>query len=534
MQRARQAAFEGDLDTARELLDAVLHDHARDPLAPLASILLARVHIAHGDVADAVRVLEAARTGGDPVLVRKAAVVRGVLAARAGRHAETLSLLRSLDGQLPDRAETGELACALAESETHAGDPARALRALAVIESLSSEGASWLPTGLACEQVDTRAQLLRTVLEHVDDPQTLANTVDMLPADSPMRRPVEVRLHAIAERTHEVGRFIRWLGDLPDDTDVNSGAGAASVRPTLVVGIMAPGQGARASLGVSVLRGVQMALEGIDDVRSVHEDEGESPEAAVAALDRLYAQGTRVVVGVLHEGRSAAVAIRAQALGIDAWLLAPTHGVAGTGARVHLAGPSSDARAEAVQRVVGIVRGNEATRIALLSERPPTEVRDAVARELGTRGAAWTAVDIEEITARGAASAINVVLGTYGREARAAFARGAANAPGRWIFEARAAAPESAGVWIGLAAGPAFTAFLSEYCMRMGEPPEELTMLAYDAARRGVAHARNQTNEPATLLALDRAMVHAWIDARGDIVRASEGGAPAAVVRCPR
>ena len=36
----------------------------------------------------------------------------------------------------------------------------------------------------------------------------------------------------------------------------------------------------------------------------------------MAALDRLYAQGARVLVGVLREDLSAAIAIRAQALGI--------------------------------------------------------------------------------------------------------------------------------------------------------------------------------------------------------------------------
>ena len=82
----------------------------------------------------------------DPVLARKVALVRGVIASRRNRHPDSLALLRPLDGQLADRAETGELSCALAESETRQGEPTRALRALAVLESLVSEGASWLPT----------------------------------------------------------------------------------------------------------------------------------------------------------------------------------------------------------------------------------------------------------------------------------------------------------------------------------------------------------------------------------------------------
>jgi hypothetical protein len=281
------------------------------------------------------------------------------------------------------------------------------------------------------------------------------------------------------------------------------------------------------------LRGAQFALESIDDVRAVLEDEPDSPEGAVAALDRLYAQGARVLIGVLREELSAAIAIRAQALGIEAWLVAPTHGVAGTGPRVHLAGPTVESRAEAIVRVTALVRGNEPLHAALLATTPPTEVRDLVARALADRGIASSPIAIDEIAAHGAAGAINVVLGTFGREARSSFARAAARSPSRWIFEARAAAPGSAGVWVGLAAGAGLASFVPEYCTRAGEAPEELVLVAYDAARRAVAQIRNEAPPTNTLLAADRALVWAEVDEHGAITRASEGGAPAAVVRCP-
>ncbi len=531
-QRARTLALEGDLDGARELLHAALERFPRDPLAPVASVLLARVHVARGDLAEAERVLASTNVTSDPVLVRKVNLVRGVIAARRSEGARALELLRPLVGQLPDRAETGELSCGLAECEGTSGEPLRALQALGVIESLQGEGSGWLPTGLSCEQADTRARLLGTVLERIDDPQSLANTVDALPADSTMRRPVEQRLHALAERAHEVPRWIRWLGDLPDETDVNASANGIAQRPPLVVGILTPGHGPRASLGASVLRAVQFALERVDDVRTAHEDEGDSPEAVTAALDRLYAQGTRVVVGVLHEDLSPAVAIRAQALGIDAWLLAPTRGVEGTGARVHLAGPTVDARTEALLREVRALRQGAAGRVSLLASSPATEVRQRLGRALSDASIPWAEVGVDELSARGAGGGgLAVVLGTLGREARSTFARAATSSPSRWLFEARAASPASPGVWLGVAPGPGFAAFLPEYCLRVGEPPDELSLLAYDAARRGVAFARGDRAEPVALLALDRPLVAARMDtARG---APPTGEIPAAAWPCP-
>ncbi|MEI8255981.1 MAG: tetratricopeptide repeat protein, partial [Deltaproteobacteria bacterium] len=501
-QRARQIALEGDLDGAQELLQSAIERFPRDPLAPVASVLLARVQVARGDLAGAERVLAATSVSSDPVLTLKVSLVRGVIAARRRQGPQSLALLRPLVGQLPDRAETGELSCGLAESEGTSGEPGRALQALAMIESLQGEGSGWLPTGLSCEQADTRSALLGTVLERIDDPQSLANTVDALPASSSMRRPVEQRLHALAGHAHEVSRWIRWLGDLPDETDVNAGANGMAQRPPLVVGILAPGHGPRASLGASVLRAVQFALERVDDVRTVPEDEGDSPEAARAALDRLYAQGTRVVVGVLHEDLSPAVAIRAQALGIDAWLLAPTRGVEGTGARVHIAGPTVDARADGLLRELRAMRQGGRGRVSLLASPPATEVRQRLERALSDASVPWTDVGVDELSAQAAAAGgLTVVLGTVGREARTVFARAAARGPSRWLFEARAVAPSSPGVLVGVAPGPGFAAFLPEYCLRVGEPPDELSLLAYDAARRGVAFARGE-REPPALLAL--------------------------------
>ena len=532
LQHARQLAFAGDYDGARDELRAAITHYRHDALVPVASILLARVDLARNDLADAERVLAETMVTSDPVLSRKVNLERGLIAARRNDGMAALVLLRPLEGQLPDRAETGELSCGLAEAETQHGDPARALRALSTIESLQGEGSSWLPTGLACEQVDTRGELLRVALERIEDPQVLANTVDALPADSPTRRPVEVRLHALAARSHEVPRWIHWLGDLPDETDVNAVANGNAQHPTLVVGILAPGHGTRASMGVSVLRGVQFGLEHADDVRTLHEDEGDSPDTAVAALDRLYAQGTRIVVGVLHEDLSAAVAIRAQALGIDAWLLAPTRGIEGAGTRVHVAGPTVEARTEAVMRQIRAMRA-AAPRVSLLSAHPVTEVRAQLEHALSEQSIPWVDVNVDEIAARNGGGGLQVVLGTYGREARGVFARAAEHTLARWLFEARAAAPGSAGAWIGLAPGPAFATFLPEYCLRVGEPPEELTMLAYDAARRAVAVAHNEHTMPPALLAMDRAMTFATITANGAVESAGPDGVPAAAMACP-
>jgi hypothetical protein len=515
---ARQAALEGDLERATETLESLLARAPRDPLAPVARLLLARVTLARGDVHAAERLARATDVASDPALARTRRLVLGVAAARARASGDALTFLRPLEGRLPDRAETAELSCALAESEARAGDPARALRAIAMVDALAMEGTAWLATGLSCEQPDARLALASRVLERLRDPGVLAATLDRLPPDSPLRRPIAVRLRALAEQTHDLGRWLGWLADLPDNSAAPSVSSAASAqRATRVVGVLAPLTGPRSAVGVAMLRGAQYALEQVEGTRVIPEDEGDSPAAIAAAVDRLAARGVRAIVGVSREDLGPAAAIRAQALGIDLWILAPAPGVESTGPRVHLAGPIADARAGALANAMPDAAGG----VTLLFAEDAGDVADRLERLLTAAGISVRRAPLDTATRSAPERGAQVVLGTPGREIRAALARAAERAPTRWLFEARAALPGSAGTWVGVRAGPGFAALRATWCARVGEPPDELALLAHDAARAAVAR-------DTPVLAPDLALTAATV-APG---RAVPADAPAAAARC--
>jgi hypothetical protein len=280
---------------------------------------------------------------------------------------------------------------------------------------------------------------------------------------------------------------------------------------------------------VSILRGVQFALEHVENVRTVPEDEGESPDTAVAALDRLAGQGARAVIGVARDDLSAAVSIRAQALGIELWLIAPAEGVEGAGARVHVAGPSVSARADAL---VAAARAHGARATLELPTRS-WDVHERLERQLAAAGIAVTRNRVDDLTPQITAGGLHVVAGLFGREARAAFNRAAERAPTQWIFEARVALPGGEGTWVGMLPGPAFPSLLATYCERIGEPPDEFALMGHDAARAVVSAMRG---DPAMPTALDpsRTLVAAVVSRSGPTNEGpTNGRLPAAASRCP-
>jgi len=523
---ARRSAFDGDLERAEQTLRALVAMHPNDGVVPAIRLFLARVWIALDRVESADREATATPVQSDVALTFTQRLVRGVVAARTNRDRDALALLRSLEGRLPDRSETAELSCALAEAEARGGDPGSALRAMAVIERAAQDGITWLPTGLSCEQPGTRAQLVERALVNANDPQILANTLDALPADSTLRRPIAVRLRTLASSLNTLAHWRMWLADAPDDAQSAPALVQQTGPPSLTFGIIAPMGGTRVGVGVAVVRGVQYALEGEQNVRVVTEDEGLTREDALGAIDRLQAAGVNVVVGVSREDHTPALAIRAQGLGLELWLLAPGSGIERTGPRVHLAGPTLDARVEAIAAAVR----TRARNVTLIAPSDTGDLRTRLRELLARDGASVTLQSADDTTriavpAQGAA----VVAGSFASEARASLVRATQRRSERWWFEARSVAPSTHGTWIGVAPGPALAALVARYCERLGEPPNELTLLAFDATHAALAAQRRAVPAP-------RALAPRWpiLSAMVDSDTPAAGALrPAGAMTCP-
>lgn len=522
---ARQSALEGDLERAESILQTLLQQHPHDPLAPVARLFMARIALAQGNTERAEQLANTTEVSSDPALARTQRLVLGIAAVRSRNPSRALSLLRPLEGRLPDRAETAELSCALAEAETQAGDPARALRALVTIETLATEGTPWISIGQHCETPDSRLTLLSQILEHISEPETLATTLERLPPNSPLRRPVAVRLRTLAEQTRQLSRWLAWLTDLPDDRSARTPEGSTPTTSRLVVGLLAPLTGTRSAVGVTMVRAAQYAIEQFQNIRLVPEDEGNAPASVAAAVDRLVHHGARAIVGVSREDLAAAAAIRAQSLGVDLWLIAPSDGIEATGPRIHRAGPEPNTRTNALARAIP----RNATSVTIVNV-DEGEIPSQLERLLSSNGR--TVTRTRELPAphrNGHISTVHLVTGTAGREFRTALARIAERAPTTWIFEARSALPASAGTWIGLPPGPAFPSVLTTYCERTGEPPEEIALLTHDAIRAAVAFLRRQPPLP-TALAHGESLVSVTIEASNQTPAQT---IPAAAARCP-
>jgi hypothetical protein len=379
----------------------------------------------------------------------------------------------------------------VAALEARAGRPTAALAALARVESLAESGARWLPTGLACDAPGLRGDAFRELLARVDDPAALAETLDALPAGHALRVDAALRLRALAAARNEVARWLRWLADLPDTEATLRVVSDATGPAPLRVGLLAPLSGPAARVGSGALRAVQIARAAERSVEIETADEGATSAAAAEGFDRLAARGVAAVIGPAAEDHAAAVAPRAEAAGVDVWLLAPHLDAAPENSRVVLAGPPLRDRAVALAAAVR----QRGTRVRVVAS-PGTE-RDLFAarlRESLARASVSTAEGMG-----GPVGELRVVIGPWGEEPRALLSERARAAPTRWVFDARRATPGGPGVWVGLAAldAPAVTAFHARYCALTGAPPDELALLAWEAARGLAARVRGRPFTPA-------------------------------------
>lgn len=561
---ARREALEGtpaSLESAERKLRQLIERAPREPLAQVARVWLVRVLVARDQI-DAARIeLLRVDVSPEPDLVAQRDIAHGVLDARdaarsqntADHHAhlaDAQRMLSTLERTRPDRAETVEMACALAECAAIDTDANRAVRTLArtlaTVERAETAGTPWVRTGLRCEDPAQRAALVAEVAERAGLATALSRAIDEMPEGSALRRPLALRLLELARQQQTVPDFMRYFADLPDDRATQNTA-ETSLSNTVVIGVVLPLSGPRSAVGTSVLRGAQLALERLPNVRIAVEDEGTNTEQTAAAIDRLASQRARAILGPTRDELAAPAAIRAQSQGISLYLLAVPPDIGSTGALVRAAAPSTSARAEAIARATGANgRSPRALVIAATDADKIAEATEDALLQLGIGASRAVFSGTGAIPHRD--NMTSVFVGDPGREARLLIARSLRRGRGRWVLDARSALndytpsadenapadPRAIGPWVGVRAGEGFDPLLAAWCARYGESPDELALLAHDAALRAYEAIRRAPNGPALTmpaLALDPqlALVSATIAANATWTSAM----PAAAARCP-
>jgi hypothetical protein len=484
--RAAREADDGDLTEASRVLEGVLSRAPGDPLVGLARVALARYRVALDDLPAAEALLANVPGAIDPALTMRRDLVAGIVHARQGRTREGLAALGPLSRRMIDRSNSAEVDCAVAALEARAGRPVAALGALARIEAFAEAGAHWLPTGLPCDAAGPRGDAFRELVARVDDPAALADTIDALPAGHALRVDAAQRLRAVAAARNEIPRWLRWLADLPD-TEATLRVVSDAVGPApLRLGLLAPMSGDRARIGSDALRAVQIALEGERSVEIETADEGSTREEAIAGFDRLVALHVAAVIGPAVEDHSVVIAARAEAAAVDVYLVAPHLDTELATGRALTAGPPLRDRAATLAAAVR-QRGTRVRWTAAPgSERDlfSSRVRESLAR------ASVAVSDPVNLSP----TELHLVVGPWGEEPRAVMAVRALGASTRWVFDARRATPGTPGVWVGLVAADATAveAFRARYCELAGAAPDELSLLAWEAARRAAARARGR------------------------------------------
>lgn len=497
---------DGRYDQAAALLEDLVRRHPNEPLARLAALRLARVELARavspgvdGGVAlglRAARLTSSVPAGVDPTLDLERDLILGLLAAREGAAAEGLRRLRPLAERMIDPGQNVSVACGLLSLETgERGDPSRALRSLAQVEAALERAVRWLPTGLACEDADARRAALDAVLPRVTRAQTLADTLDLLPAGYAGRVSIARRLREIAIAGGELNRWLRWLADLgAQEATITTGAVGES-EGAVGIGLLVPLGGPRAPLGVDIVRAVQIALVRQRNVQILVEDEGRDLAQTQRSYERLVSRGARYIIGPTREelGRALAGWTQEDARGVELYLLAPWEDALPFGA-VHLAAPGLRDRLAATRSA--LPRG--ARRVAVLAPAAGAEDGPSDATHGAQTFAARARVDLTthglSVVPEAGADARLLAASFLPRE-RERIHRAAAGAPGRWVVDARVGWTSMPGRWVGVERGPGFTPFHRRFCRLSGSPPGELALLAYDAAgtvlqiTRGLVHA---------------------------------------------
>jgi uncharacterized protein YecT (DUF1311 family) len=562
---ARRSALEGtpvSLALAERTLRAAITQYPREPLTQVARVLLVRTLVAQDRLDDARVELSRIDVRADPDLVAQRDIAHGVLDARDAARAQNTAdhhahledarrLLQPLERTRPDGAETVEMSCAIAEYAAIDDDANRAVRTLArtlaAIERAETAGTPWVRTGLRCEDPAARSNLLSEVASRVNEMSALTQAIDGSVEGSTLRRPLALRLLDLARDRDVIPNFLRYFADLPDDRATQSSP-ANTLSSVSVVGLVLPLSGPRSAVGTSILRGAQLALERVHNVRIALEDEGSDPAQTAAALDRLFAQGARAVIGPTRDELAGPAAIRAQSLSIPLFLLAVPPAIESTGSMVRVAAPSTTDRAEAIAHAV--VANGRSPRALIVASTESDRIAEASENALLQLGVGATRAVFDGTGLVPRRDGVTVVfVGDPGREPRLAIARSLRNRRDRWVLDARSAMhdfapssddssaptdPRAIGPWVGVRAGDGFNTMLQAWCARFGESPDELALLAHDAAIRAAESLRRQGSPalatPTPALDPQLSLVTGTVASEA----AWTSALPAAAARCPQ
>jgi len=390
LRAAREAAEAGDVDDAQARYRAFLHDHADDPLVPVARLGLGRVLLANGDVEASLPLFAAVGEADDPAVAEAGRFYEGVALHLAGRSEEAIERLEPLAGRTTDPERSALLLRTLAAAAQRTGRVALSLEALnRLVES----------EDLPESERDEGRGLIRQIVEAAE-PDAIAEAYDELPRDGFTWREVAARAIRLAFDAGEMSRVAVIVAELrARDIPMSDELAELAVRAerteradVRVIGAIAPLTGRARQIGQHVARGLMLASgqpsdgpPAPDAPQLVLRDDGGDPARAAAAVEELVSEHRAIAIIGPLEGRAAqAAARRAQDLGVPLLTLVPDPTVTDAGAMVFrvFPGPEEEARA-----LVAAARARGHQRFGILRPAHPYGARMAEAFERAVREA---------------------------------------------------------------------------------------------------------------------------------------------------
>jgi ABC-type branched-subunit amino acid transport system substrate-binding protein len=402
LRAAREAADGGRWAEAASRYRQFLERFPTDPLVPVAELGLGRALLGPGDcdgegddgrdIAGALEWLERAERAADAPTAERARFYAGVALHCGRRPAEALARLRPLVGRVVDPVEKALLLRTVAAASERLGER---VEALAMLDALTRAGMPDDERRRAQERIDPIVASLGA-----DD---LARAERTLPRDGPAWAAVKLRSlrEAVAAgdrvRARAAAESLRAAG-VELEGELATLAARAIAEPSAdprVVGAVLPLSGRGREVGRSALRGLMTAAGIPSDgpqppgaPRLVFRDSAGEPERAAAAVEELVRRHRAIaIIGPLGAEETAAAAARAQQLGVPLLALSSAPAVPAAGDRVFRFFPTLSGE---VRALVAAARGRRgARRFALLAPQGPygdgvrTALADALADDAG-------------------------------------------------------------------------------------------------------------------------------------------------------
>ncbi|MFO0711408.1 MAG: ABC transporter substrate-binding protein [Sandaracinus sp.] len=321
LREADRAANEGHVDEAAGRYRELVARHPSDRITPLAHLGLGRIAVGLGHYDEALRELELAQQGGDPVVSERAALYRGVALHLHGRSADAVPVLAPLLGHTTDPEETRLLLDTLATAALATEQHVMALGALDARLDATDER----------EQPEVLERIREVAARQLRDDQ-VDLAYDTLRRSGHAWRHVAERALRRAHDTGDVERVRAIASDLAERGIPLDGTLATLVSRAeriaqadlRVIGAILPLSGPAREIGQRALRGLMLAAgtpghgpQPPDAPQLVFRDDAGEPERAVRAVDELVSVHRAVaIVGPLDPACAEAAAARAAELGV--------------------------------------------------------------------------------------------------------------------------------------------------------------------------------------------------------------------------